>query len=131
MFWNALKLILSPSLRLCARLFIGARTWDALFGWLIGQAPRIFGGTYAAREHGRKTRDWIYKNQYAIRNDAAGKTESLWDDAGCAWASGLMHFDMEGGEMVRNLELALYELSHNQELRGRVRLGEILRILNN
>lgn len=109
-------------------LFLGQRTWNSLFLWLLGQAPRIWGGKYTAYEHGRRSRDWLYKQWVEEKTKAAG-SPSLWDDNGCAWIRGFQMFNVESDMVAGQIREALQDLSNDTPVTAQHRLAGVLKSL--
>ncbi|MEN6336615.1 MAG: hypothetical protein ABFE13_18795 [Phycisphaerales bacterium] len=109
-------------------VFLGQRSWNGLFLWLLGQAPRIWGGKYAAGVHGRRSRDWLYRQWVAEQEDAL-RTKQLWDDNGVEWIDGFLLFGVEEGVVIGQIEQAVTEITNGDTATARKRLVECLRAM--
>lgn len=106
----------------------GKKLWNWLFIKLMNQAPRIWGGKYGSKKHGRLSRDWAYK-LYAQQRDQASKTPLELDDNAIEWVCGFFFFDIEEKCLLGQLEQALAELNNNRHAMGMSRIAEAIRAL--
>jgi hypothetical protein len=114
--------------RMVLGLVFGKRAWNGVMLWLLGQAPRIWGGKYTAYSHGVRSRDWTYK-EWVKRNEGAALTSQLWDDNGCEWVRGYMRFEVEITGMLEGVEQVLADVTADRKGDATRRLGEIIQVL--
>lgn len=109
-------------------VFINPSRWDKLLFWLLGQAPRVFGGKYGAYVHGRKTRAWFYP-KWKHEDDQAPGTPGLWDDAGVEFIDGFLLYSVESKTVVLQLEQALSDLANDNTQQAKYRIAEAIQAL--
>jgi len=100
-------------------------TWNWMILKLLNFAPRIWGGKYGAYQHGRKSRDWLYRI-WTESKAKADKTDCNLDDNAIEWVKGFQLFDVEVGAYVGRLEQALNDLTHGCESVGQMRVREVM-----